>query len=336
MSKPKILITGGAGYIGSHASRLFLEKGYPVVVFDNLSNSGRGVIDQLKNYGNLKFIKGDLRDKNSLATLFDENKGIEAVLHFAGVISVGESVKNPYKYYENNVYGSLNLFDTMATHNVKNIVFSSTCAVYGESKYLPVDENHPLQPTNPYGETKLNVERILNWYHKLYGINYVIFRYFNVCGAAPDGELGYDNQPSEHLIPNALKGALGLAEFNLTYSKVKTKDGSPVRDYVNVNDLVEAHFKGFEFLMTEQKNAVINLGTGKGFSVEEIINKVEELTGTKITREFGEVRKGEYAEIYANFSKAKVLLAWEPKRTLGESLESLKLWFEKHPQGFRE
>jgi len=330
----KILITGGAGYIGSHAVRLFLEKGHELVVIDNLISSKMGSIRQLKEFGDFNFHHIDLRNKQELKEVFEKEKDIDTILHFAALISVSESTKDPALYFENNVFGSFNLLCMARDYNVKNFVFSSTCAVYGESQYLPVDEDHPLLPTNPYGETKLMIERLIKWFGPTYGINYVIFRYFNVCGNSEDGKIGYDKQPSEHLVPNALKGALGLDNFKLTYAKVDTNDGSPIRDYLDVLDLADAHYKAYEYLTNNSNSEIINLGTGKGFSVEEIVKKVEEVVGVEMPREKGETRAGEYAAIFANYDKAKKLLGWEPQKTLDESIRNGKKWFETHPKGF--
>lgn len=330
----KILITGGAGYIGSHAVRLFLENNHELVVVDSLISSKLGSIKQLKEFGDFTFYHVDLRDREALKDVFEKEKDIDTILHFAALISVSESTKDPSLYFDNNVIGSYNLLCMARDYNIKNFIFSSTCAVYGESQYLPVDENHPLLPTNPYGETKLMMERLIKWFAPTYGINYVIFRYFNVCGNSKDGKLGYDKKPSEHLVPNAIKGALGIDKFKLTYAKVDTKDGSPIRDYLDVLDLADAHYKAYKYLSEGNQSEIVNLGTGKGFSVEEIVKKVEEIVDVKMPREKGETRAGEYAAIYANFDKAKKLLDWQPTKTLDESINNSVTWFRNKPQGF--
>lgn len=332
--KNKILITGGAGYIGSHAVKNFLENGCDAVVLDNLVTGFKGAVDALSSLGNVKFYRGDLTNNDEVKEIFQKEGTFDAVIHFAAFLSVSESVQSPDRYFRNNIVGTMNLLDAMKDHGVKKLVFSSTCAVYGESDYLPIDEEHPTKPTNPYGETKLAVEKMIKWYGVAFGLKYVILRYFNVCGASPDGIIGDAKKPSVHLMQNIVKGALGLDKFNLTYSKVNTPDGSPIRDYVDVNDLIDAHYLAYKYLSGDNASEVINLGTGKGNSVEEIVKEVEKILGVTMPRDFGEARKGEYAAVYANYSKAKELLGWEPKRSLKDSVEYLLKWYKGHPKGF--
>lgn len=335
MSKGKILITGGGGYIGSITSYLFLQKGFEVVVIDNFSHGYRKPLEILQEkFGSSKFRFYEMDTKDNLSPLFKKEEGIEAVVHFAGFIVVGESMENPQKYFENNVYGSLNLLSSLLSKNIKKFVFSSTAAVYSQAKYLPMDEDHPIGPANPYGESKLMVEKILNWYGKLLGLKYVIFRYFNVCGASDDGLLGYSNKPSTHLIPNAVKGALGIEPFSLTCPEVETPDKTPIRDYVNVVDLAEAHLKGVEYLLKGGTNEIINLGTGTGNSVLEIIDQVQKITGVKFDLGKSLPREGETAKFFTSIKKAQEVLGWEPKRTLEDSIKSLASWFKNHPQGW--
>lgn len=334
----KILVTGGAGYIGSIAVYLLLQKGHEVVVIDNFTTGHEKVLQKFKTEFPKKFnyYQVDLRNKQEIADCFEKEKGIEAVLHYGAVCLVNESMENPFKYFENNVYGSLNLIDTMRDYNIDKLVFSSTCAVYGETEYVPVDENHPTHPANPYGESKRMVEKVIEWYGKVKGLHYVILRYFNVCGASDDGEVGDSKNPSVLLVQNAVRGALGLDKFMLTCPVVDTPDGTPIRDYINVVDLNEAHIAALEYLSNGGDNDVFNLGTGKGNSVLEIVEKVEEITKSTLPREKGEARKGEYAEIYANIEKAKERLGWEPKRSIEDSVNSLVKWYEKHPKGWME
>lgn len=334
----KVLVTGGAGYIGSVATYLLLKKGHDVVVLDNLSTGNRGAIDKFESeYRNrFKFYSGDLRKKKEIDDVLSKEHGIDAVLHYAAVCLVNESMEDPYKYFENNVYGSLNLVSSLAEHNIDKLVFSSTCAVYGETEYVPVDEDHPTNPANPYGESKIMVEREIEWFGKLKGINFVILRYFNVCGASDDGEVGDSKDPSVLLMQNVVRGALGIEPFKLTCPKVDTKDGTPIRDYINVVDLNEAHIKALTYLADGGKSQKINLGTGTGNSVLEIVEKVEELTGKKLPREKGETRKGEYAKIYADISKAKKVLKWKPNRSLEDSVNSLVKWYTAHPHGWKK
>ena len=332
----KILITGCAGYIGSVATDLFLKKGYQVVGVDNFQTGYRQLIDVLKNkYLNFSFYEKDLN--NNLDNIFKEEKDIAAVVHYAAFCMVDESMKNPQKYFSNNVSGSLNLLNTMIKFNVKKIVFSSTCAVYGETQYTPVDEKHSTNPINPYGESKRMVEKIIKWYGKLLGLNYFILRYFNVCGASDNGEIGDSKKPSVLLVQNAVRGALGVEKFYLTCPKVKTPDETPIRDYINVVDLNEAHLLAVEKLLKENNIfEIVNLGTGTGNSVLEIVQKVEKITGKNIERVFGKTRAGEYAKIYASIEKAKKVLGWQPKRTIEDSVRSLIEWYKKHPNGWKK
>jgi len=331
--KETILITGGAGYIGSHAVKLFLEKGYKVIVFDNLSRGWRESLEILKKIGPLEFVKGDLREKKDIEKVFKVRK-IAAVLHFAALCSVNESMEQPELYFENNVSGSLNLFEAMKKAGVKNIIFSSTCATYGEAKYLPVDEKHPQDPANPYGESKLLTEKMLQWFGALHGFKYAILRYFNVCGAASDGLIGDSKKPSLLLLQNAVRGVMGIEPFFLTCPTVRTRDKTPIRDYIDVEDLVEAHFQAFEYLSREGKSQILNLGNGRGFSVKEIVSQVEKSFGVKMAKRKASARKGEYAEIYADPGKAKKILKWKPKKSLKDSIESLRKWYENKPTGY--
>jgi UDP-glucose 4-epimerase len=317
------------------ATDLFLKNGYAIVGVDNFQTGYRQVIDILKNkYSNFSFYERDL--KNNLDDIFKKEKDIVAVVHYSASCMVDESMKDPQKYFSNNVCGSLNLLNTMLKFNVKKIVFSSTCAVYGEAQYTPVDENHPKNPINPYGESKRVVEKIIEWYGKLLELNYFILRYFNVCGASDDAEIGDSKKPSVLLVQNAVRGALGIEKFYLTCPKVATPDKTPIRDYINVVDLNEAHLLAVEKLLKEDNIfEIINLGTGTGNSVLEIVSKVEEITGKKIDRVFGKTRAGEYAKIYASIEKAKKVLGWQPKRTIEDSVKSLIAWYKKHPKGWR-
>jgi len=332
----KILVTGGAGYIGSHAVKLLLEKRYQVVVVDNLC---RGYLQPIvvlqKKFGlsNLKFYQTDLRNEEELIKVFIREKP-KAVLHFAALCLVNESVEKPEKYFENNVCGSLNLLKAMILQKTKYLVFSSTCAVYGESRYLPVDEKHPLSPTSPYGESKLIIEKMIRWIGEKHGIKHVILRYFNVSGASSDGTIGDSKKPSQLLIQNAVRGSLKIEPFKLLCPKVKTRDGTPIRDYVNVEDLVEAHLAALKYLKKENKSDLFNLGTGQGNSVLEIIKQVQEITGVNFVINKGRVRKGEYAAVYADIKKAKNKLGWEAKRTIKDSVNSLVKWYQKHPNGW--
>lgn len=332
-----VLITGGAGYIGSHAAKYFLEKGDKVVVFDNLSRGYKQVVELLQDFGDLTFVKGDLINPQEIQGVFDQFQ-VGSVLHFAALCSVNESMEKPELYFKNNICGTLNLLEAIRLSKGKgglpNLVFSSTCATYGETQYVPVDEKHPQDPTNPYGESKYIVEKMIKWYSQLYKLNAVILRYFNVCGADPSGVIGDSKKPSALLVQNAVRGALGIEPFKITCPKVDTPDGTPIRDYVDVVDLIEAHHLAVEYLKEGGASDVFNIGTGKGSSVLEVVKTVERVLGVTIDIPQGETRKGEYAQIYASFQKAKSILDWEPKRQLEDSVLSLKKWYDKNPQGF--
>ncbi len=333
----KILITGAGGYIGSNAAELFLKDGFEVVGLDNFKHGFKAPLKLLqKKYGQdkLKYYKKDLRD--DLSEIFHQEKDILVVVHFAALLSVDESMKDPQEYFSNNVTGTINLLTSMIKNNVKNIVFSSTCATYGDAKYVPIDEVHPQDPTNVYGQTKLMIEQTIKWYQKLLGLNYVIFRYFNVCGASDDSEFGYSKTPSTLLVMNAVKGALGIEPFYLTCPEVDTKDKTPIRDYINVVDLSVAHLKAVNYLMEGGKSEVINLGTGTGNSVLEIVEKVQEITGVKFDINKTTPREGEYAVAIADIKKAKRVLDWEPKRSLELSIQTLVKWYKANPKGWKE
>ncbi len=331
----KILITGAGGYIGSVAAYLFLQNNYEIVAIDNFSTGyEEPLITLQKRFGKekIRYYRHDLRD--DLSPIFNREKNIQAVVHYAASCLVDESMKNPQKYFSNNIGGSLNLLDTMIDNQIKNIVFSSTCAVYGEAQYAPLDEKHPTNPTNPYGESKRMVEKIIEWYGKLKGLNYIILRYFNVCGASDDGLIGDSKKPSTLLVQNAVRGALNLEPFSLTCPTVETPDKTPIRDYVNVVDLNEAHLKALEYLFNQGKSEIVNLGSGSGNSVLEIVNKVQSATQVKFDIRRSTPREGEYAKMIAKIDKAGNLLGWRPKREIGESVQSLISWYKNHPSGW--
>lgn len=333
----KVLITGAGGYIGSNATYEFLKKDYQVIALDNFSRGYRQPLEVLQDkFGKDKLTVYELDLNSNLDSIFNQEKDIKAVIHFAAYCSVDESMKQPQKYFSNNVCGSVNLLSKLLENNIDNIVFSSTCAVYGEAKYVPVDEKHPTNPKNPYGESKLMVEKILKWFKDTSGLNYVILRYFNVCGASDDGLIGDCKKPSSLLVQNAVRGALGIEDFHLTCPKVKTRDGTPVRDYINVVDLVKAHVKAVEHLLKGSQFDIFNLGTGSGNSVLEVIKKVQEITGKEFDFKKSEPREGEYATMIASIEKAKKVLGWQPEKSLEDSIRSLATWYQKHPEGWKE
>ena len=332
----KILITGAGGYIGSVATYLFLQNGCEVVAIDNFSTGYRQPLELLQKKfgkGKLRFYEIDI--KKDLSPIFDKEKDIKAVIHYAASCLVDESMRQPEKYFQNNVCGSNNLLTTIIKYGIKNFIFSSTCTVYGEAQYVPIDEVHPTNPANPYGESKRMIEKIIEWYGRLKGLNYVILRYFNVCGGSDDSLIGDSKRPSTLLVQNAVRGALGIEPFFLTCHKVDTPDKTPIRDYVNVVDLNEAHIKAFEYLLNHGKSEIINLGTGTGNSVLEVVNKVQEATGAKFDLKKTSPRQGEYAKMIAKIDKAKNILDWEPKREIKDSVKSLIAWYKTHPEGWQ-
>lgn len=329
----KILITGGAGYIGSHAVKLFLERGFPVVVLDNFSRGYHEPMEILAGQGDLSVEEADLLDADAVKSVFARHD-IGTVIHFAALCLVNESMEEPDRYMRNNVEGTRNLLEAMRGADVKDIIFSSTCAVYGETRTLPVDETHPTDPVNPYGASKLAAENLIREYGERHGFRYVIFRYFNVCGAAKDGTIGDSKKPSQLLMQNAVRGAMGIEPFAYTCATVDTPDGTPIRDYIDVEDLVAAHFGGYGYLEKGGASDTFNLGNGKGFSVKEIVSEVERAFGTTMEKTQVEPRKGEYAEIYADPSKARSALGFSPKKSLADSIESLRKWYSGHRQGY--
>ena len=334
-AKNRVLVTGAGGYIGSIASYLLLQQGYSVVALDNFSRGYKKPLVLLqKIFGKekLHIYKKDLAE--NLSSIFKKEE-IDAVLHYAAYCIVDESMKNPYTYLNSNIAAASNLLESMAKYHVKKIVFSSTCAVYGDAHYIPVDEKHPTNPENPYGESKLMVEKIIEWYGKLKGIHYCILRYFNVCGASDDGLMGDSKKPSSLLVQNAVRGALGIEQFYLTCPQVKTPDKTPIRDFINVMDLNEAHLLALQYLASGGKSDIINLGTGSGNSVMEIVRKVQETTGVQFKLNKTTPRRGDYAKTIASINKAQKVLGWKPKIKITDSILSLVKWYRNHPNGWK-
>ncbi len=335
----KILITGAGGYIGSVATYIFLQEGFEVVALDNFSTGYKEPLRLLKEkFGErkLRFYELDLTKKENIISLLETEKEIEVVIHYGAHCLVDESMKEPEKYFANNIDGSLNLITAMLAAGIKNLVFSSTCAVYGQSNYVPMDENHPRKPISPYGESKKMVEDIILWFAKLMRLNYVILRYFNVCGASDDGLIGDSKKPSMLLVQNAIRGALGIEDFFLTYPEVETEDESPIRDYVNVVDLNLAHKKAVEYLLKGGQSEIINIGTGRGNSVLEVVETVQRVVDNSFKVEKGKLREGDPDKLIASIGKAKKVLGWEPQRSLEDSIKSLVVWYKAHPQGWKE
>lgn len=301
-----ILIAGGAGYIGSHANKVLHNSGYESVVYDNLST---GNIEAVK-WG--QFIEGDLGDISNLALVF-ENYPIEAVIHFAASAYVGESVIDPEAYYINNVANTLNLLKCMRDYDCKKIIFSSTCATYGNPQKVPIDELHPQVPINPYGQSKLMVERILSDYSKAYDLKYVSLRYFNAAGADPDLDLGECHDPEPHLLPLILEAVKKNTAINIFGTDYDTHDGTAVRDYIHVTDLAEAHLAALKYLLDGGNSDSFNLGNGNGFSVLEVINAVEKVTGKTVIKNMSLRRDGDPTLLVGDAKKARSLLNWNPQ-----------------------
>jgi len=320
----KVLVCGGAGYIGSHTVKSLLREGYEVVIFDNFS-SGK---EELIIGGEV--IRGDLDDKEPIRQVFSTRK-IEAVLHFASLIQVGESYLNPQRYYTHNLSTSLNLLEAMLEAGVKKVIFSSSAAVYGTPQEIPITESHPLNPINPYGHTKLFVERILQDYEKAYGLKSISLRYFNAAGADPDAELGEMHDPETHLIPNLLLFLLGKKKsFDLYGTDFPTADGTAIRDYIHVTDLAEAHVLALRKLLASAESDCINLGASRGFSVLEVVKKVEEMTGRKVAFNARSKRLGDVPVLLASKEKAEQTLSWKLRYSGLETIvETAWRWHRK-------
>ncbi|SOB91109.1 UDP-galactose 4-epimerase [Ureibacillus xyleni] len=321
-----IAVIGGAGYIGSHTVKYLSQQGKDVVVFDNLSTGHREFVPSY-----IPFVKGDLANNNDLHHLFATYPDIHTVIHFAAFAYVGESVQEPAKYYRNNVVNTINLLDSMLEHNVKNIVFSSTCATYGNPIEWPISEEHPQNPINPYGRTKLMMEQIMEDYSRAYGLKYVALRYFNAAGADVDCEIGEWHEPETHLIPLILDVAIGKREsISVFGSDFNTPDGTCIRDYIHVTDLADAHSRAVDFLLQQSGNLKLNLGNGEGFSVLDIIHAVEEITGKIIKKDMVERREGDPAKLIGSAEKAKQILGWQPKFKLDDIIASAWHWHVKN------
>ena len=308
--KPTILVTGGAGYIGSHATIELQRSGYDVIILDNLVYGHRDLVESVLK---AELVVGDTNDRPLLDRLFAERE-IAAVMHFAAYAYVGESVTDPAKYYRNNVIGTLTLLEAMVAANVKKFVFSSTCATYGVPKTTPIPEAHPQDPINPYGRSKLMVERILADFDRAYDFNSVIFRYFNAAGADPEGLLGEDHNPETHLIPLVLQTALGKREsISIFGTDYPTPDGTCIRDYIHVTDLATAHCQGLEYLLDGGKSEIFNLGNGSGFSVKETIEAARQVTGLEIKAVECDRRPGDPPALVGSSEKARDILGWSPQ-----------------------
>lgn len=324
-----ILVTGGAGYIGSHTVLELLNRKEDVVVLDNLEKGHESAVT------GGKFVKADLRDRESLKKVLKEND-IEAVIHFAAYIEAGESVVNPLKYYGNNMVLSVNLLTEMKECGVGKIIFSSTAATYGEPVNIPISEDDPTLPINPYGETKLAVEKMLKWCDRAYGIKYIALRYFNAAGAHESGSIGEGHDPETHLIPIVLQAALGRREqVSIFGDDYDTPDGTCVRDYIHVTDLAKAHVLALDKLRNGSGSNIYNLGNGKGFSVKDVVNTAREVTGADIKASIMPRRPGDPAVLVASSRKAMDELGWKPEYTeLKDIIGTAWNWHKNHPNGY--
>jgi len=318
-----IVVTGGAGYIGSHFVKQALKENYKIIVIDNLSRGHKEAVPD-----GVTFYATSLLNYEKLNKILEKEKP-DTIVHFAAFAYVGESVQNPELYYENNVVGSLNLIRAAKNSGIKNFIFSSTCSVYGNPARIPISEDEIISPINPYAETKLTIEKILRDFYSAYGMKYVALRYFNAAGSDPSGEIGESHDPEPHIIPIVLQAALGKREKVLIFGEnYNTPDGTNIRDYIHVNDLADAHLKALKYLEGGGEPDVFNLGTGTGNSVKEIIEAAREITGKNIQAEISDRRPGDPDILVAENSKAKSVLGWNPKYELNDIITHAWLWFQ--------
>lgn len=325
----EILVVGGAGYIGSHMCKYLHQQGMTPIVLDNLSLGHKEAV----KWGPL--YQGNLDDKELLHRIFFTHN-IEAVMHFAAFCYVGESVQAPLKYYENNISATLGLLQSMMENNVKKLIFSSTCATYGEPKELPLTEDHPQNPINPYGRTKLMMEQILDDFDTAYDLKSVCLRYFNAAGADPDGELGEDHDPETHLIPLVINTAMGLRdELKVFGNDYDTEDGTCIRDYIHINDLAQAHYLSLNHLLADGASKRYNLGNGSGYSVMEVIKCVEKIAGKTLPYSYAERREGDPAKLVGSSEKIIAELGWKPGfEKLETIIETAWNWHNNNPKGY--
>ncbi len=319
----KVLVTGGAGYIGSHFVKYLIQNSYDVVVFDNLSRGHLEAVHPKAEFENVDIL--DFPKLTSTLKKYD----IDACVHFAAFAYVGESVEKPDIYYTNNVVGSLNLIKALTNAEVKKFVFSSTCSVYGNDVKIPISESQPANPINPYAQTKLIIEKILNDFENAYGLKYAALRYFNAAGADEEGELGESHDPEPHLIPLVLQTALGKRDKIFIFGDdYPTPDGTCIRDYIHIQDLADAHLRALNYLESENKSLIVNLGTGDGYSVKEIIETARKITGKEIPAEVTGRRPGDPPALVADNSKAEKILGWKPKRKIDEIITTAWRWHQ--------
>jgi len=325
----RVLVTGGAGYIGSHACKALKQAGYEVVVYDNLTAGHRDAV----KYGPL--VEGDITDLAGVRAALSSHR-IDAVMHFAAFLDVGESVRTPAKYYRNNVGGALTVLEAMAAESVQFFVFSSTCATYGEPRETPIPETHPQDPINSYGDSKLAVERALPHFERAHGIKWMALRYFNAAGADPDGDIGEDHSPEVHLIPRAIEAATGGPGLTVFGDDYPTPDGTCLRDYIHVSDLADAHVRALQRIAAGGASSAYNLGTGTPHSVRAVIEAVERVTGRRVPWTLGPRRAGDPAALYAAPGKARTELGWTPQYAeLDAIVGTAWRWHQAHPHGYR-
>jgi UDP-glucose-4-epimerase GalE len=323
-----ILVTGGAGYIGSHTSKALSKAGYQPIVYDNLSKGHRWAVQ----WGPL--VEGDLTNRPLLRETI-QSHNVQAVLHFASHIEVGESMTNPFKYLHDNVSASLNLLEAMQESGVRHIVFSSTAAIYGDPVEVPITESHPQSPVNPYGEAKRFVERSLHWYAQAHNFKWTALRYFNASGADPDGEIGEQHDPESHLIPRIIYAAQGKQKsIGIFGTDYPTPDGTAVRDYIHVSDLATAHLKAIERLASGAESIALNLGTGQGHSVREVIASVERVSGRKVPTVESPRRQGDPPVLVADATRAQQVLAWTPQHGAIDDIVSTAWNWHNRPAGY--
>lgn len=328
----QVLVLGGAGFIGSHAVYQLIDQGHQVIVIDNLETGHREAL-----HPDATFYPGDIRDIDFLRDVFTNEK-IDAILHFAATSLVGESMENPLKYFDNNVYGTQVLLQAMQEFSIDKIVFSSSAATYGEPESVPISETMPTLPTSTYGETKLTMEKLMKWCEVAYGMRYVSLRYFNVAGARSTAEIGEDHQPETHLVPIILQVALEQRPHITVFGEdYPTEDGTCIRDYVHVEDLIDAHILSLEYLLNGGASEIFNLGSSQGFSVKEMIQAARKVTNHAIPEKVGERRAGDPSTLIASSEKAKTILKWEPKKTeINRIIQDAWRWHQQHPFGYRK
>ncbi|KAB8137681.1 UDP-glucose 4-epimerase GalE [Gracilibacillus oryzae] len=328
----RILVLGGAGYIGSHAVYQLHDQGHEVIVIDNLETGNKGAV-----HPDVSFYQGDIRDIEFLRKVFSHEQ-IDGVLHFSANSLVGESMENPLKYFDNNVYGTQVLLQAMTEFNIKHIVFSSTAATYGEPEQIPITETMPTVPASTYGETKLTMEKMMHWCEKAHDIRFVSLRYFNVAGARSTGEIGEDHTPETHLIPIVLQVALDQREhISIFGDDYNTPDGTCIRDYIHVEDLIDAHILALNYLKNGGESNIFNLGSSQGFTVKEIIDAAREVTGHEIPAKVAPRRAGDPSTLIASSDKAKDFLGWNPTRTdIKRIIKDAWNWHQSRPNGYNE